>query len=214
MTPREERANARCAWCTVGSQVDYHSQIGGPITLAGQTVESIRLMPNNFGLPVAWITNKTGAVSIDSLTPQASCPLTFEEFCSAAGVEKLYEEWGGSDPTLEQYKACAYKTYLEEYKVTNTPDIEIITELSEELGVKNDIPGENHDCTDFPARPCRICGKTDRPQYDGICNDGGCTANDEDDRTSEDQRADNDCTCSPEYTDPRCPVHGDDSGNL
>lgn len=35
-------------------------------------------------------------------------------------------------------------------------------------------PKENHDCTDFPKKPCRQCGKTDRPQWDGVCNDGNC----------------------------------------
>lgn len=33
---------------------------------------------------------------------------------------------------------------------------------------------ENRDCTDFPTRPCRNCGRTDRPQWDGVCNDGRC----------------------------------------
>lgn len=34
--------------------------------------------------------------------------------------------------------------------------------------------GENHDTTDFPTKPCRQCGKMDRPQYQGACNDGNC----------------------------------------
>lgn len=38
---------------------------------------------------------------------------------------------------------------------------------------------ENHSTTDFPSRPCRTCGKMDRPQFDGICNDGHCGQFDE-----------------------------------
>lgn len=33
---------------------------------------------------------------------------------------------------------------------------------------------DNYDTTDFPAKPCRQCGKTDRPQFHGTCNDGHC----------------------------------------
>lgn len=51
--------------------------------------------------------------------------------------------------------------------------LRVVTEFSALLGVKNDTD-ENHDCTDFPKRPCRNCGATDRPQYDGVCNDGHC----------------------------------------
>lgn len=35
---------------------------------------------------------------------------------------------------------------------------------------------ENRDTTDFPNYPCRLCGKKDRPQFEGICNDGHCGA--------------------------------------
>ena len=56
--------------------------------------------------------------------------------------------------------------------------IQIITEFSEMFGITNSLT-ENHDCTDFPQRPCRICGKKDRPQYDGICNDGICESREE-----------------------------------
>lgn len=34
---------------------------------------------------------------------------------------------------------------------------------------------ENQDTTEFPTKPCRICGKKDRPQYKGICNDDHCS---------------------------------------
>lgn len=33
----------------------------------------------------------------------------------------------------------------------------------------------NHDCTDFPTKGCRNCGRKDRPQYDGWCNDDSCS---------------------------------------
>jgi hypothetical protein len=35
--------------------------------------------------------------------------------------------------------------------------------------------GGNMRCSDFPSKPCRICGKKDRPQWRGICNDGNCS---------------------------------------
>lgn len=51
-----------------GDLVAYHSIIGGPITSIGHTVQSIELMPNNYGTNVAWITGKTGCVSIAALS--------------------------------------------------------------------------------------------------------------------------------------------------
>ena len=33
----------------------------------------------------------------------------------------------------------------------------------------------NSDTTDFPKRPCRQCGRMDRPQFEGICNDDSCS---------------------------------------
>jgi len=32
----------------------------------------------------------------------------------------------------------------------------------------------NYTSSDFPTRGCRQCGKTDRPQYKGVCNDANC----------------------------------------
>lgn len=34
---------------------------------------------------------------------------------------------------------------------------------------------DNHDCTDFPTKGCRNCGRKDRPQWDGWCNDDSCS---------------------------------------
>lgn len=34
---------------------------------------------------------------------------------------------------------------------------------------------DNYDCTDFPTKGCRQCGRTDRPQWKGICNDDSCS---------------------------------------
>jgi len=45
-------------------------------------------------------------------------------------------------------------------------------------------PGENRDSTDFPKRPCRRCGRTDRPQWEGVCNDDSCPVPDEDRSTA------------------------------
>ena len=33
----------------------------------------------------------------------------------------------------------------------------------------------NFDTTDFPTKGCRQCGKRDRPQYKGTCNDDHCS---------------------------------------
>lgn len=33
----------------------------------------------------------------------------------------------------------------------------------------------NFDCTDFPRKGCRQCGKRDRPQWKGTCNDDHCS---------------------------------------
>lgn len=52
----------------VGDKVNYHAIAGSNITSTGHEVKSIELMPNNFGEPVAWITGKSGCVSLEHLT--------------------------------------------------------------------------------------------------------------------------------------------------
>lgn len=32
----------------------------------------------------------------------------------------------------------------------------------------------NEGTTDFPRKGCKVCGKRDRPQYKGTCNDDNC----------------------------------------
>lgn len=49
----------------------------------------------------------------------------------------------------------------------------IVTEFSEMFGIPNGAD-ENNDCTDFPTRPCKQCGRKARPQWRGVCNDGSC----------------------------------------
>ena len=52
----------------VGSVVSYHSIIGFKPSSTGHVVKLIELQPNNFGDDVAWITGKSGCVSIEHLT--------------------------------------------------------------------------------------------------------------------------------------------------
>jgi hypothetical protein len=33
----------------------------------------------------------------------------------------------------------------------------------------------NEDCTDFPMKGCKQCGRRDRPQWKGQCNDDRCS---------------------------------------
>ena len=47
--------------------------------------------------------------------------------------------------------------------------MKFITELSHLFGVKNDTE-KNNDCTDFPTKPCKLCGSTSNPQWKGVCN--------------------------------------------
>lgn len=54
--------------------------------------------------------------------------------------------------------------------------MKVITVFNELFGLKRNTDEEpNNDCTDFPTRPCRQCGKMDRPQWEGICNDDHCS---------------------------------------
>jgi hypothetical protein len=52
-----------------GDIVDYHSIVGGPISSHGHTVTSVGELPS--GSAVAWISGKSGCVSVDALTPHA-----------------------------------------------------------------------------------------------------------------------------------------------
>lgn len=54
----------------VGDKVNYHSFSGGEITSNDHKVTDIVLMPNNFGEDVAWISGKSGCVSISHLSKQ------------------------------------------------------------------------------------------------------------------------------------------------
>jgi hypothetical protein len=50
-----------------GDFVDYHSIIGGDITLGACIVQNVGV--SSSGTPIAWITGKAGYVSCDALTP-------------------------------------------------------------------------------------------------------------------------------------------------
>lgn len=53
----------------VGDKVNYHSIIGHGVTSEGHEITAIDDEPNNnFGGPVAWLTNKSGCVSFDALS--------------------------------------------------------------------------------------------------------------------------------------------------
>jgi hypothetical protein len=52
----------------VGSIVNYHAIIGGPVTSEGHEVKAIERTPNNYGRDVAWITMKAGCVALDALS--------------------------------------------------------------------------------------------------------------------------------------------------
>jgi hypothetical protein len=51
-----------------GDTVNYHSMIGGEVTSSGHKITTINLAPNNFGGDVAWITGKSGCVSMAALS--------------------------------------------------------------------------------------------------------------------------------------------------
>ena len=51
-----------------GDEVSYHCFAGGDVSSTGHVIKSIELQPNNYGEDVAFITGKSGCVSIDNLT--------------------------------------------------------------------------------------------------------------------------------------------------
>jgi len=54
----------------VGDKVNYHCFSGGKITSSGHEVKHIELQPNNFSEDVAWISGKSGCVSIEHLSKE------------------------------------------------------------------------------------------------------------------------------------------------
>ena len=52
----------------VNDLVNFHETCGGEVTSTGHVITNIHLMPNNFGVDVAWITNKSGCVSLQALS--------------------------------------------------------------------------------------------------------------------------------------------------
>ena len=51
-----------------GDLVDYHSIIGGPVTLAGKRLRSDPFFSDS-GIEVAFIEGKAGYVAVEALTP-------------------------------------------------------------------------------------------------------------------------------------------------
>lgn len=51
-----------------GEKVNYHLFSGGDITSTNHEIKHIELEPNNFGESVAWLTGKSGCVSLDHLS--------------------------------------------------------------------------------------------------------------------------------------------------
>lgn len=51
-----------------GDKVNYHMIEGGKVTSTGHEIMIIQLEPNNFGDDVAWITGKSGCVSLSHLS--------------------------------------------------------------------------------------------------------------------------------------------------
>ena len=50
----------------IGDRVDYHSAIGEGITSRNHTITAMQIWSH--GKEVAWITGKSGCVSVDALT--------------------------------------------------------------------------------------------------------------------------------------------------
>jgi hypothetical protein len=64
-------ANKNFPWecdLKLGDKVNYHSIVGGEITSRDHKIKIIDMEPNNFGCDVAWISNKSGCVSLEHLT--------------------------------------------------------------------------------------------------------------------------------------------------
>lgn len=53
----------------VGDVVDYHAVIGGDVTSTNHVITHIKLEPNHFGCPVAWVTRIAGCVAMAALSP-------------------------------------------------------------------------------------------------------------------------------------------------
>jgi len=51
----------------VGDKVDYSSVVGMGLTSLDHVIKSIKLMPNNFGCDVAWVSGKSSCVDIEHL---------------------------------------------------------------------------------------------------------------------------------------------------
>tara|TARA_R110000851_G_scaffold316912_1_gene480178 strand:- start:29 stop:244 length:216 start_codon:yes stop_codon:yes gene_type:complete len=52
----------------VNDKVNYHCFAGGEVSSTDHVIKSIDLKPNNYGEDVAFITNKSGCVSLEHLS--------------------------------------------------------------------------------------------------------------------------------------------------
>ena len=79
----------------VGDVVNYHSLRYGEITSSNHVIESIELMPNNFGCNVARITGKRGCVDIKHLSNKdVPMPVNYKNYINAdSGLS--FAEWVG-----------------------------------------------------------------------------------------------------------------------
>lgn len=86
----------------IGDTVNFHALVGGPATSAGHIITNIHLAPNDFGVDVAWITNKSGCVALAALSmPHADFIVTdtlkpsidYETFLSYCEKEIKARSW-------------------------------------------------------------------------------------------------------------------------
>ena len=52
----------------IGDKVNYHCFAGGGVSSSGHEITAIDLQPNNFGEDVAWVSGKSGCISLDHLS--------------------------------------------------------------------------------------------------------------------------------------------------
>lgn len=77
----------------VGDMVNYHSIIGGEVSSANHQIKAIQLEPNNFGGDVAWISGKSGCVSLETLSNEANPMKPYEEPKKLTRSAKRYQEY-------------------------------------------------------------------------------------------------------------------------
>lgn len=105
----------------IGDTVNYHAFQNSPATSTGHTIKRIEREPNNFGCDVAWITAKSGCISLNCLSLTSKKRVVLCDTRSRVGSSLMF--WaasGGYTTDLSKAEVFSEQDAMSQYNSRNT----------------------------------------------------------------------------------------------